>query len=155
MPPKDLSQWTPRERPRRELLEGRYVRLEPLGAAEHGDALFEASNTADADTRFLWLGEHAPASRAEFQPWLLKGEASLDPLYFTVVDRASGRIAGRQAFMRIDTANGVAEIGSICGTPLWLAGRRQPRRYTCSPAMCSTISGTDASSGNATTAIRR
>lgn len=113
----NLSQWTPRERPRREPLEGRYVRLEPLGVAEHGDALFEASNTADAGIRFLWLGEHAPASRAEFQPWLLKAEASLDPLYFTVIDRASGRIAGRQAFMRIDTANGVAEIGSI----LWNA----------------------------------
>lgn len=117
MPPKDLSQWSPRERPRREPLEGSHVRLEPLDAAEHGDGLFQASNTADAATRFLWLGEHAPVSRREFEPWLMKAEASLDPLYFTVIDRASGRIAGRQTLMRIDTANGVAEIGNI----LWNA----------------------------------
>jgi len=109
----DLSKWTPRERPRREAMEGRFVRLEPLDAARHGDGLFEASSTADADTRFLWLGEYPPKSRADFQPWLDKAEASADPLYFTVLDKASGKIAGRQTFMRIDTANGVVEIGNI------------------------------------------
>ena len=30
-----------------------------------------------------------------------------------MIDKASGRVAGRQSFMRIDTANGVIEIGNI------------------------------------------
>lgn len=109
----DLSQWTPRQRPEREPMEGRYVRLEPLDAARHGDGLFEASSTSDKDSRFRWLYDHAPQSRADFQPWLDKTAASEDPLYFAVIDKASGRIAGRQSFMRIDTANGVIEIGNI------------------------------------------
>ena len=115
----DLSAWTPRERPRREPLEGRFVRLE---AARHGDGLFEASTTFDADERFRWLSEYPPQSREAFQPWLEKAEASADPLYFAVIDKASGKIAGRQTFMRIDEANGVAEIGAI----LWngLVARR-------------------------------
>ncbi|MBN9035359.1 MAG: GNAT family N-acetyltransferase [Rhizobiales bacterium] len=113
----DLSAWTPRERPRRAPLEGRYVRLEPLEAARHGDGLYAASSTPDADTRFLWLGERGPSSRADFQAWLEKAEASADPLYFVVIDKASGRIAGRQTFMRIDTANGVVEIGNILWNP--------------------------------------
>ena len=109
----DLSQWTPRQRPERQPTEGRYVRLEPLDAARHGDGLFEASSTPDKDSRFRWLYDHAPQSRADFQPWLDKAAASEDPLYFAVIDKASGRIAGRQSFMRIDPANGVIEIGNI------------------------------------------
>ena len=109
----DLSQWTPRQRPEREPMEGRYVRLEPLDTARHGDGLFEASSTPDKDSRFRWLYDHAPQDRADFQPWLDKAAASDDPLYFAVIDKASGRVAGRQSFMRIDTANGVIEIGNI------------------------------------------
>lgn len=109
----DLSQWTPRPRPERQPMEGRYVRLEPLDAGRHGEGLFEASSTPDRDDRFRWLYDHAPESRTAFQPWLDKAAASDDPLYFAVIDKASGRVAGRQSFMRIDTANGVIEIGNI------------------------------------------
>jgi RimJ/RimL family protein N-acetyltransferase len=118
----DLRNWTARARPRREQLEGRFVRLEPLEAARHGDGLFDASSTPDADERFRWLSEYPPESREAFQPWLEKAEASTDPLYFTVIDKASGRTAGRQTFMRIDAPNGVVEIGAI----LWgeLVARR-------------------------------
>lgn len=109
----DLSGWTAREGPRREPLEGHHVRLEPLDAARHGTGLFEASASADSAERFRWLYDHPPRSPADFQPWLDKAAASADPIYFAVIDRASGRIAGRQSFMRIDRANGVVEIGNI------------------------------------------
>jgi len=109
----DLGGWTPRERPARAPMEGRFVRLEPLDAARHGDGLHAASATADAPDRFRWLAETAPQDRQVFQAWLDKAAASEDPLHFAVIDRDSGRIAGRQSFMRIDTANGVIEIGNI------------------------------------------
>jgi RimJ/RimL family protein N-acetyltransferase len=114
----DLSTWTPRPRPQRIVLDGRYVRLEPLSAARHGDGLFEAATAGNADERFLWLSETTPATRAEFQPWLEKVEASEDPLYFVCIDKATGKVAGRQTLMRIDPANGVIEIGHIHWGPL-------------------------------------
>lgn len=114
----DLSNWTPRPRPQRIVLEGRHVRLEPLDAAKHGDGLFEASTAADADRRFRYLGEYPPPSREAFQPWLDKAQASEDPLYFSVIDKASGKVGGRQTLLRIDPANGVAEIGHIYWGPL-------------------------------------
>jgi RimJ/RimL family protein N-acetyltransferase len=114
----DLKNWQPRPRPERKILEGRYVRLEPLSAARHGDGLYEAATAGNADERFRWLGEYTPESRAAFQPWLGKAEASEDPLYFTVIDNASGKVAGRQTFLRIDPANGVIEIGHIHWGPL-------------------------------------
>ena len=114
----ELKNWMPRPRPERKVLDGRHVRLEPLSAAAHGDGLFEAATLANADERFRWLGETTPESRAAFQPWLDKVEASEDPLYFTAIDKASGKVAGRQTFLRIDPANGVMEIGHIHWGPL-------------------------------------
>lgn len=109
----DLKNWKPRSRPERIVLEGHYVLLEPLEAARHGDGLFAAATEGDGPERFRWLPETAPETSAGFQSWLERAEASGDPLFFTVIDRASGRIAGRQTLMRIDEANGVVEIGNI------------------------------------------
>lgn len=114
----DLSNWKPRPKPERVVLDGRYVRLEPLSAAHHGDGLYGAATEGDADTRFLWLGETTPKSREDFQPWLEKVEASEDPLFFVCIDKATGKVAGRQTLMRIDAANGVIEIGNIHWGPL-------------------------------------
>lgn len=114
----DLKNWQPRPRPERAVLNGRYVRLEPMDAVRHGDGLFDASAVPDVDTRFTWLPEYAPQNRAAFQPWLEKSQASEDPLFFTVIDQASSTIAGRQALMRIDAANGAIEIGHIYWGPV-------------------------------------
>jgi RimJ/RimL family protein N-acetyltransferase len=114
----DLRNWQPRPRPAREPIEGRYVRLEPLSAARHGDGLYEASSVPDAGDRFRYLPDYPPESRAAFQPWLVKAEANEDMLFFTVIDKASGRIGGRQTLMRIDQGNGVIEIGNIYWGPL-------------------------------------
>jgi len=113
----DLRKWTARPAPARAPLEGRYVRLEPLDPAMHGDGLFAASSVSDAADRFRWLGDYPPESREAFQPWLEKAAASHDPLFFVVIDAATGEIGGRQALMRIDAANGVAEIGNIYWGP--------------------------------------
>ncbi len=114
----DLSDWTPRQRPAHAPMEGWFVRLEPLDAARHGDGLFEASSIADAGDRFRWLYENPPESRGAFDDWLGRVERSEDPMFFAVIDKATGKVAGRQTFMRIDTANGVIEIGNIYWGPL-------------------------------------
>ncbi|WP_353644794.1 GNAT family protein [Mesorhizobium sp. WSM2239] len=114
----DLKNWRPRPRPERRVLEGSYVRLEPLDVARHGDGLYEASSVPDAADRFRWLFDYPPESRAAFQPWLEKSAASEDPLFFAVIDKSSGKVAGRQTLMRIDPAYGVIEIGNIYWGPL-------------------------------------
>lgn len=114
----DLSQWTARPSPERTVHQGRYVRLEPLDVAAHGEGLYTAASVVDGTDRYRWLlYESLPTDRATFQPWLDKMGASKDPLYFTVIDQATNRIGGRQAFMRMDPPNGVIEIGSIYWAP--------------------------------------
>lgn len=114
--PRDLSTFTPRPRPERRVLEGRYCRLEPLNPARHGDELFAASMAPGAEARHRFLFE-APMERAEFQDWLGQKAASEDPLFFAVIDKATGRCEGRQTLMRIDPTHGCIEIGSILWGP--------------------------------------
>jgi len=109
-------QWSSRPRPERATIEGRYCRLEPLEPRRHGDQLFAASMAPGAEERFRYLFE-APQSRADFDAWLARSAASEDPLYFAVIDSASGRCEGRQALMRIVPEHGVIEVGSILWGP--------------------------------------
>ncbi len=113
----NMQHWTPRPRPEAVPLEGRYVRLEKL-EARHAEGLFAASATVDADAKFTWLPENPPEDLADFRAWVEKVSASTDPLYFAIIDKATGKVAGRQTLMRIDPANGVVEIGNIYWGPL-------------------------------------
>ncbi len=115
---RDLKNWRPCPRPERKAMEGAYVRLEPLDRTRHGDGLYEASAVADAGRRFAWLYEDPPGDRASFLRWVADAAAKEDPLYFAVIDKASGKAGGRQTLMRIDAANGCVEIGHIYWGPL-------------------------------------
>jgi len=88
----DLSNWTPRPKPRSDSMEGRFVRLERLDPARHADGLFEASAQPDGDQRFRWLPNQPPTDRAAFRAWVEQSAASEDPLFFAVIDKASGKV---------------------------------------------------------------
>ena len=113
----DLSHWTPRPPPARQVLQGRYVRLEPLDPARHGDSLYEASSGPGAEDRFRYLFDSPPESREAFELWLGRAASTEDPLFFAIIDEATGRAEGRMAFMRIDQGHGVIETGSILFGP--------------------------------------
>lgn len=116
--PQDLSQWTGRDRPMPKTFEGLFARLEPLDPALHLTDLFAASSVPDAEERFRWLPDHPPRTQADLAHWVATTASGDDPMFFAVIDKASGRVAGRQALMRIDAANGVAEIGNVYWGPL-------------------------------------
>jgi RimJ/RimL family protein N-acetyltransferase len=113
----NLSEWRGVARPGRVTLQGRYTRLEPLSAAQHGGALCQSAQEPGAEDRFRYLPDNPPADEAAFRPWLDQAEKSADPLFSAVIDLRTGRAEGRQALMRIDAANGVIEIGNILWGP--------------------------------------
>ncbi len=113
----DLLDWKGVPRPERVVLDGRYARLEPLDPARHGADLLASARQPGGGDRFRYLFEEPPADMAAFQPWLDKAAASADPLFFAVIDRATGRAEGRQALMRVEPAHGVVEIGHILWGP--------------------------------------
>ena len=112
-----LADPSPARAPERVVLEGRYCRLEPFDPAAHGDELYAASTPPDANSRFLYLPIEAHSNRADFDSWAADRAAATDFRYFTVIDRATGQIGGRQSFLRIDPANKSIEIGDIYWGP--------------------------------------
>jgi RimJ/RimL family protein N-acetyltransferase len=112
MSTQDLSQWQPCPAPAHSPLPGRFVRLEPLDAARHGDDLWQALQGPDPA---LWdyLAYGPFASREPFDAWLAGNAASADPLFYTVIDLASGRAVGVLSYLRIAPKDGVIEIGHI------------------------------------------
>jgi RimJ/RimL family protein N-acetyltransferase len=119
----DLSKWQGARRPGRVTMDGRYAGLEPLDPQCHGPDLLAASQAPGAGDRFRYLFEDPPRDLADLQGWMARATAGDDPLFFAVIDRATGRAAGRQALMRIEPAHGVIEIGNILWNPA-IAGTR-------------------------------
>ena len=112
----DVAKWRACRRPGRTALTGSYCRLEPLDPIRHGDELFAASMAPGAEERFRYLSD-SPQDRADFEGWLAWAAASEDPMFFAVIDLASGRCEGRQALMRVVPEHGVIEVGSILWGP--------------------------------------
>ena len=112
----------PSPRPAGVVLDGRYARLEPLSAA-HAAGLFEASTGPGAEARFAYLFDVPPAAPADMSAWIATVSAAADPLFSVVIDKATGRPAGRQSLMRITPEHGVIEIGNILWGPAISRGR--------------------------------
>jgi len=110
-----LEGWRGASAPRREVLAGETVILEPLDPVRHGDDLFAA--TAGADSTWDYLAYGPFAARDEFVRWLGQRAPIDDPLTFAIVDRESGAARGLTSLMRIDASNGVIEVGHIWLSP--------------------------------------
>jgi RimJ/RimL family protein N-acetyltransferase len=112
-----LPDWRPPERPQHTVLEGRYCRLEPLDAGRHAADL-HAANSLDREGRmWTYLFSGPFATLEEFTAWLEAREDSLDPLFYAIVDAATGRATGLASYLRIDTTHGVIEVGHLAFSP--------------------------------------
>ena len=111
-----MSAPQPARPPGRVVLEGRYVRLEPLAEA-HAEDLLTASRVPDATERFRYLPSDPPADLAAMRDWIARAASPGDPILFALVDRQTGRAGGWQQFMRIVPEHGVIELGYIYWGP--------------------------------------
>ena len=102
-------------RPERTVLHGRFVRLEPLDAARHAPALWR--NVQGADQVWDYLFDAPPPDQASFTADLARKAVSDDPLFWTIVDRASGDAQGYATLMRVEPGHRVIEVGNILFTP--------------------------------------
>ena len=114
-----------RSAPQRVVLEGRYVRLEPMTVG-HAETMFAAISGPEAGARHRWLSVYPPVDIGELSAWIAKAAVSRDDLYFAVVDRATGRCGGRHALMRQRPEHGSVEIGGV----LWGEGIARTRLAT-------------------------
>lgn len=98
------------------VLDGRYVRLEPL-ALKHAGDLFAATSVPDAEARFQYLPGNRPQSLDEMRAWIASLANVRDAIVFAVIDKATGKVGGRQQLMRFEPEHGVIELGGIYWGP--------------------------------------
>jgi RimJ/RimL family protein N-acetyltransferase len=116
---------TPAKRPTRAPLEGRFVTLVPVDPQAHGHGLFASSHDGSDEAERMWTylaygpWPDEPAMRA----WLDLLPASDDPLFLTVIERATGDAVGIVTFMSVDPAMRHVELGNI-----WYSPRAQRTR---------------------------
>lgn len=107
----------PASRPRRPTLRGRVVTLVPLDPAAHGDSLYDLTCGEENAHIFRYMGFGPFPDRAAHIEFLKTVAAPEDPMFLSIVDNASGRAVGHAAFMRIEPAHRVIEVGNIVYTP--------------------------------------
>jgi RimJ/RimL family protein N-acetyltransferase len=108
----------PAKRPERVTLDGRWITLAPLDPQSHAEALYEGSNGDGArESVWIYLFDGPYKSLDEFRANLEAKARSADPLFFAIIDNASGRAVGYQTLMRIDAPNRVIEVGNVMYTP--------------------------------------
>jgi RimJ/RimL family protein N-acetyltransferase len=105
------------KRPERVTLRGRAVSLVPLDAETHADALFHGANGGDKDRLWTYLADGPYADAAVFKAAIAAKAQSADPLFFAVLDNASGLAVGYQTLMRIDATHRAIEVGNVLYTP--------------------------------------
>jgi len=113
-----LPNWTPRPRPPRTPLEGRYCRVEPLDPARHAAELFRANATDREGRNWTYLAYGPFADLAGYSAWMRKTCLGEDPFFHAIIDGKSGEAVGVASYLRIDPPAGVIEVGHINYSPL-------------------------------------
>ena len=113
-----LPEWKAPPRPPRTPMAGRYCRVEPIDAARHADDLYRANAADPSQRNFTYLTVGPFDNFEAYLEWMATAKQSEDPLFHAIVDTETGKAAGIASFMRIDTNNGVIEVGNLNYSPL-------------------------------------
>src|SRR4051812_2110088 len=96
---------------------GRFCRLEPLDVNGHAAELF-SELTVDREGRTWTYLPYGPfAGFEEFRNWLGSYCLGKDPLFYSIIELSSGTPLGLAAYLRINPADGVIEVGHLIFSP--------------------------------------
>ena len=114
----DPVEWSPAAPPPRQPIEGRFCRIESLDTDRHAAELHAANLLDESGAMWTYMPYGPFASLDEYRAWCRQMAASDDPLFYAIIDVASGRVAGVASYLRIEPASGVIEVGHIAYSPL-------------------------------------
>ena len=110
--------WTAPPLPDHTPLAGRYCRLEGLAVAHHAADLLAAYSLDHTGAMWTYLGYGPFQDLAAIETWLASVEHSTDPLFYAIIDLASGKAVGHISYLRITPSAGSIEVGHVVYSPL-------------------------------------
>ena len=108
-----LPGWVPPPLPSRVMLTGRYCVVTPLDVELHAHELFDALSSDPDQRRWTYLPYGPFENWGSFRDWVEAATHSSDPLFFAILDAASGRARGIASYLRITPASGSIEVGHL------------------------------------------
>jgi RimJ/RimL family protein N-acetyltransferase len=112
-----LDGWKVPTWPAREVLSGRFTRLEPLDVDSHAARLFPELQVDQEGRTWTYLPYGPFHDFDTFKEWLTSYCLTSDPLFYTIVELPSGKPVGLAAYLRINPADGVIEVGHLIFSP--------------------------------------
>ncbi len=103
--------------PERIPLAGRYAVLVPLDPAAHIDDLWPRIGGEENAALWTWMPDGPYLSKGDLETGLRTKAGTADPLFFTILNAATGQALGLASLMRIDPKHGVIEVGGIMFSP--------------------------------------
>jgi RimJ/RimL family protein N-acetyltransferase len=107
----------PAKPPRLVPLPGRVVTLRPFDLSSQAAALYQATHGPEREDQWRYMGDGPYPDRAAYDAAFQKKQDSLDPLFWAVIDNASGTPVGQASYLRIEPAQRVIEVGNIIFSP--------------------------------------
>ena len=98
-------------------LDGRFASVVGLDPSAHAASLYQEVAGPEHEEEWTYLFDGPYDERATFEAALRDKAASSDPLFFSILERASGHAVGYAAYMRIEPAHRVIEIGNLMFGP--------------------------------------
>ena len=108
---------SPAPRPQPTVLTGRVVTLRPFDRSSQAETLYRATHGPERDDLWRYMNEGPFPSLAAFEAAFDKKQSSTDPFFFAIVENATGLPVGQAAYLRIEPAHRVIEVGNIVFTP--------------------------------------
>ena len=108
---------TPAQRPQPIVLPGRVVTLRPFDRPSQAEALYQASHGPESEAQWRYMGDGPYPNRAAYDAAFDQKQKSVDPLFWAIVDNASGVPVGQATYLRIEPNHRSIEVGNIIFTP--------------------------------------
>ncbi len=108
-----LPNWKKAKHPDSKTIIGQYCQLERINVKNHALQLYDAFFNHSDPSLWTYLLSGPFNNFEEYREWLKKLENLKDPFHYAIINKQTQQAIGSVALMRIDTTNGVIEIGSI------------------------------------------
>ena len=113
-----VPDWKTPPHPPRKAIDGHFCRLEPIDPQRHADSLYAANTLDSTGANWTYLPYGPFDSLDNYRAWLERTCCGNDPLFYTIIDRNTGKAVGVASYLRIDPGNGSIEVGHINYSPL-------------------------------------
>ena len=115
---KTFENFTPPPYPEDLTLLGNKVILEPLNAAKHSAALFEANSIDKTNAAWDFLPYGPFDTIKSYYQWLEGMQGLKDPYFFAIIRKSDNKAIGVASYLRINPDAGSLEVGHLNFSPL-------------------------------------